>query len=147
MTALLLNYFLLDLLSAFDRISHDILFTCLNGVGITDNAFDFYNSYITKRSSSVLIGNAILVCACSTHGVPQGRVLGPLLYSLYINLLRYLLKSVPNIKYFVYADDIQLLSIFSHNHNMPKNQDLCLSANTIRNWLLENNLLLNKNET
>ena len=59
----------------------------------------------------------------------------------------YLVKSFPNIKYFVYADDIQLFSIFSHNHNMPKKQYICLCANPISNWLLENNLLLNKNKT
>ena len=140
---LIVQLLLLDLSSAFDTISHDILFTRLNDVGITDNAFDFIKSYITKRSYSVLIGNEISVCVCSTHGVLQGSVLGPLLFSLYINPLKYLLKSFPNIKYFVYADDIQLLPIFSHNHNMPKNQDLRLCANTISNWLLENNLLLN----
>ena len=112
---LITQLLLLDLSSAFVTISHEILFTLLNGV-ITDNAFDF----ITKRSYSVLIGNEISLCACSTHGVPQGSVIGPLLFSLYINPLKYLLKSVPNIKYFVCADDIQLLSIFSHNH-MPRN--------------------------
>ena len=113
---------LLNLSSAFDTISHEIIFTRLNEVVITDNDFEFIKSYITKRSYSVLIGNEISVCACSTHGVPQGSVLGLLLFSLYINPLKYLLKSFPNIKYFVYSDDIQLLSIFSHNHNTNINQ-------------------------
>ena len=144
---LIAQLLLLDLSSALDTISYDIPFTCLNDVSINDNAFDFIKSYITKRSYSVSIGNEISVRACLTHGVPQDSVLGPLLFSLYINPLKNLLKSLTDIKYFVYADDIQLLSIFSHNHNIPKNQDICLYANAICNWLSENNLLLNKNNT
>ena len=66
---LIAQLLLLDLSSAFDNISHDILFTRLNDVGITDNAFDFIKSYITKRSYSVLIEKEISLFACSTHGV------------------------------------------------------------------------------
>ena len=144
---LIAQLLLLDLSSEFDTISHEILFTRLNDVDITGNAFYFIKSYITKRSDSVLIGNEISICACSINGFPQGSILGSLLFPSYINPLKYILKAIPNIKYFVYADDIQLISIFSHNHNMLKNQDLCLCANTISNWLLENNLLLSKIKT
>ena len=59
---LIAQLLLLDLSSTFDSISHDIFFTRLNDVDITDNAFDFIKSYITKRSDSVLIGNEISMC-------------------------------------------------------------------------------------
>ena len=78
---------LLYLSSEFDTISHEILSTRLNYVGITDNAFDVIKSYIKKRSYSVLTGNEISVCACSTHGVPRGSVLGPLLFPYILTLL------------------------------------------------------------
>ena len=52
---LIAQLLLLDLSSALDTILHEILFTRLNDVGITDNAFDFIKNYIKKRSYSVLI--------------------------------------------------------------------------------------------
>ena len=58
---LIAQLLLLDLSSAFLIFPHEILFTRLNGVCVTDNAFDFIKSYITKRSYSVLIGNEISV--------------------------------------------------------------------------------------
>ena len=68
---LIAQLLLLDLSSAFLIFSHEILFTSLNDVGVTDNGFDFIKSYITKISYSVLIGNEISVRAYSTHGVPS----------------------------------------------------------------------------
>ena len=80
---LITQLLLLDLSIAFHTISHVILFTRLNDVGMvsdTDNVFEFIKSYITKRSYSVLIGNEISICACSTHVVPQGSVIGPFFF-------------------------------------------------------------------
>ena len=61
---LITQLLLLELSSAFDAISHEIILTRLNDEGITDNAFDFIKRYITQRSYSVLIGNEISVRAC-----------------------------------------------------------------------------------
>ena len=84
---LIAQLLLLDLSSAFDTISHEILFTGLNDVGSTYNSFDFIKSYITKISYSVLIGNEISLRACSTHVVPQGSVLGTLIFPYILTLL------------------------------------------------------------
>ena len=82
-SSIIAQLLLLDLSREFDTISHEILFTRLNDIGITDNAFDFIKSYITKRSYSILIGNEISLRACSTHGVPQGSILRHLFFLIY----------------------------------------------------------------
>ena len=84
---LIAQLLLLELYNAFDTISHVILFTRLNDVGITDNAFDFIKSYIINISYSLLIGNEISVCACSTHSVLQDNVLCPFYFHYMLTFL------------------------------------------------------------
>ena len=82
-----------------------------------------------------------------THGVPQGNVLEPLLFLICISPLKYIIKSFPDIQYFIYADDIQLLSIIPYHYQSSNNNELSLFADSINIWLLRNNLFLNTNKT
>ena len=79
-----------------------------------------------------------------THGVQQGSVLGPLIFLIYISPLKYIIKSFPNIQYFIYADDIQLLSIIPYHYQSSINNELSLCADIMN---VRNNLLLNTNKT
>ena len=138
---------LLDLTSAFDTILHKNIFVRLAEIGISNNALAFIKSYLEDRHYSVVIDECKSELVSMTHGIPQGSVLGPLLFLIYISPLKYIIKSFPNIQYFIYADDIQLLSKIPYHYQSSINNELSLCADSINVWLLRNNLLLNTNKT
>ena len=79
---------LLDLSAAFDTIDHNTLLACLSTrFGFTGNVLRWFTSYLLDRFQSVKIGSAVSECFKLTFGVPQGSVLGPLLFSLYTSPL------------------------------------------------------------
>ena len=76
----------LDLSAAFDTIDHQILLSRLNtSFGISDDTLFWLQSYLTNRTSSVRIGRHCSSSVTCTTGVPQGSVLGPLLFTAYVS--------------------------------------------------------------
>ena len=140
---------LLDLSAAFDTINHDLLLNRLNSsAGIQDTALQWFSSYLSDRSQSVLVGSSISNQSSLNCGVPQGSVLGPILFSIYTSSLGRVIEKY-NIGRQFFADDTQLINSFSPNpdtvNRVVQNLESC--CDEIKKWMLQNRLKLNDEKT
>ena len=86
---------LLDLSVAFDTIDHIILLYGLNGYsGISELALGWFKSYLSGRTHSVKVGSTLSHPVALQYGVPQGSVLGPVLFSLYTNPISSIIQNL-----------------------------------------------------
>ena len=120
-----------DLKKAFDTVDHNILLKKLDYYGVRGIANEWFASYLKNRKQFVSIGGHISSTQVIQTGVPQGSVLGPLFFLLYINDLN---KSIKN----HFADETNILlsnksvELLAKNMNQdPKNLPQCLKANTL----------------
>ena len=138
---------LLDLSAAFDTVDHKILISRLSlNFGISDSALSLLSSYLSNRTQSVTVEGHVSEPILVTTGVPQGSVLGPLLFSLYITPLTYQLGG-SDISFHLYADDTQLYISFSANDCSSALQQLSNTLDSVHEWLTCNYLSLNASKT
>ena len=97
----------IDLQKAFDTVDHNILLSKLNNYGIRGTANEWFRSYLTNRKLFVSISGSKSYIAPVKYGVPQGSVLGPLLFLIYINDLH---NAIIHSKTCHFADDTAILS-------------------------------------
>lgn len=100
---------LIDFSKAFDTIDHKILLAVLKFVGVSNETLNFFRSYLTGRTQRVKADNSVSAPLDVLSGVPQGSILGPLLYTLYTSEFQ---KSVKHCQMHLYADDTQLYLSF-----------------------------------
>jgi hypothetical protein len=98
-----------DLKKVFDTVDHKILMKKLSKIGVCDAALRWFDSYLTNRFQYVSIGLSASNLLRIKIGVPQGSILGPLLFIIYINDL----PKDSSLLNFLFADDTTLLSLHS----------------------------------
>jgi hypothetical protein len=104
---------LLDMSAAFDTVDHGLLLKKLEVMGITDKALEWMMVYLNDRIFSTIACGVKSKPLPLQMGVPQGSVLGPLLFTVYIRDLGEIIQRT-DVKYSIYADDVQLLV-----HSLP----------------------------
>lgn len=133
----------LDLTKAFDTVSVPILLSKLENVGVRGLQHDIFKDYLNNRKISVKVDTHLSDAESITYGVPQGSVLGPTLFLVYINELCKL--SLPNAEIFTYADDTAIV-VYGQTWTAVKDHAES-SLRTIMNWLNSNCLTLNMSKT
>ena len=136
---------LLDLSAAFDTIDHGILLKRLETrFGVTGTALDWFRSYLIGRTQSVVVNGSSSEPKELLYGVPQGSVLGPILFTLYCAPLEDILKR-HLIDFMMYADDTQMYITCDKANNSKEAIEACIAE--IRDWMSTNKLVLNDNKT
>lgn len=109
----------LDFSKAFDMLNHKILHSILHYIGFSDNATNFIRSFLSDRSQQVVYNKKYSAPLSISVGVPQGSILGPLLYTIYTFNFH---KSLKHCNYHFYADDAQIyLSFSEHESRVAQN--------------------------
>ena len=141
---------LLDLSDAFDTIDHKSLLSLMNDqLGIDGIARQWFASYLKDRKQLACIGDCLSSSVGLKYGVPQGSILGPMLFSLYLIPLGHIIKK-HNVNLHIYADDTQLYCMFD-----PKSQlsitSVILQLQSciidIQQWMAASKLKLNDDKS
>ena len=141
---------LLDLSTAFDTVSHDILLERLeNRIGVKGCALAWFRSYLLSRKQKVrcqTVESSVQNLKC---GVPQGSVLGPILFCIYTTPVGDIIRQ-HGVSFHQYADDTQLYVAFdpTSQHSVETadvTMESCISH--LRSWMVQNMLKFNDNKT
>ena len=128
----------IDLKKAFDTVDHKILLHKLDHYGFRGVINKWFSSYLQGRTQTTQIDSYISAQNDITYGVPQGSVLGPLLFLIYINDVQ---ECSEKLKFFLFADDTNILYADKNLRSLELivNQELC----KLYDWLTANKLTLN----
>ena len=132
---------LIDLSKAFDCICHDLLLAKMDAFGVDKNAIHLISEYLSRRKQRVRIGDHLSTLQDIKEGVPQGSILGPLLFNIFIRDLFYFLRQ----KFLNYADDTTPFAVGSSWEEVTR--ELEAAGNTIFEWLEVNQMIGNADKS
>ena len=135
---------LLDLSKAFDSLEHAILLAKLQSLGLSHSALEWFRSYQSERSQYVRIDSEVSDLKNIAYGVPQGSILGPALFNIYLN-------DLPTIPHFgsldSYVDDCKLYVSFPVKDVNTIVQQINEDLSLIASWCCHNHLLIGPDKT
>ena len=135
---------LIDLSKAFDSICHFTLLEKLRMLGTSPNALIWFKSYLTNREQSTRIESTVSTPLIVTHGVPQGSILGPLLFNIYMNDMP---KVVENSLAESFVDDSKIFLSFSIDEMEKALSLISCDLRKVAEWCCANYLLINPDKT
>ena len=131
----------LDLKKAFDTVNYDILLKKLHNYGVTGNTLNWFKSYLSGRMQAGNVNSTLSDFKHVNIGIPQGSILGPLLFIIYVNSL----PDCIDCKCIMYADDTTLLFKSADLTSLQSHMNDCMLK--IAHWFEINKLTLNIKKT